>query len=256
MSYQAASAAMYDGNLSDVLSVGSVGSVTNQSEIDNDLVVSTKVLEKHFKDKYNILRSAYEQRIKALSEVVQETCTNLFSDELLNEMKNDKTSSAFIPAHLSEVITQHLEGERERFIHQIVTKLSSMELELDKNVDINSTLNAKILSMEKDNLKGRKAESAVQVLKDKVNSLETQYNQLKSRTENEISELKSINHTLTLTLKNTESEVERVNRTLNDRIKECEMYRTAHSEKEREVMALEQSFEQSNREMAVIEGEK
>ena len=41
-----------------------------------------------FQDKYKVLRGAYENRILKLSEVIEHTCFKLFSDELLNELKN------------------------------------------------------------------------------------------------------------------------------------------------------------------------
>ncbi len=250
MSYLVASSDSYDGYLSDVPSQAS----NAPSEISQDLVASTKVLEKHFKDKYKVLRSAYEQRIKQLSEVVQETCANLFSDELLNEMKNDKTSSAFIPAHLSEIIDRHMESEREKFIHQAVTKLASLELELGKTVDANSSLKHKISLMEKDVVKGKKAEMTIPPLREKLNNIENQYKEYLKRTENEMIQLKNDNARLVSSCKQLQNRVDMVTHDLAEKTAECEQHRASSQEKQHEVTMLEQSFEQSARELAIIEG--
>ena len=250
MSYLVASQDANDGYLSDVPSQASFA----QSEVSNDLIVSTKVLEKHFKDKYNALKHAYEQRIRQLSDVVHETCNNLISDEILLEMRNDKTSSAFIPAHLSEVINSHLESERERFIHSMVTKVASLELDLSKATATNKTLSHKISLLEKENVKGKQCEEALPPLKDKLATLEHQYRDLVSQTDKEIGQLKNKNAELSSLLKNSEHKLDDTTQHLKDKLVECESFRVIIDEKSREVHHLEESFEQSNRELQVIEG--
>jgi ligand-binding SRPBCC domain-containing protein len=59
------------------------------SEISQDLIVSTRHLEQHFKDKYVRLRQVYEQRIRQLTDVVTDTCASLFTDEMVEgDFKN------------------------------------------------------------------------------------------------------------------------------------------------------------------------
>ena len=64
-----------------------------------------EALDATYQDKYNLMKSAYEQRITQLSEVIQDTCMSICNDELLNSMKLDNTSSAFMPAHISEILS-------------------------------------------------------------------------------------------------------------------------------------------------------
>lgn len=250
MSYLVASHDANDGYISDVPSQASFA----QSDVSNDLIVSTKVLEKHFKDKYNALKQAYEQRIRQLSDVVHETCNNLITDEILMEMKNDKTSSAFIPAHLSEVINSHLESERERFIHSIVTKVASLELDLSKSAATNKSLTQKISHLEKELVKGRQCEQELPPLKEKLKNLEHQYRDLISQTDKEISDLKSRNADLVSQLSGVELKLDSTALQLKEKMVECESFRLVVDEKSREVQHLEQSFEQSNRELQLIEG--
>ena len=119
---------MSDGYISDVPTHHSNAA----SEISQDLIASTKVLESHFKEKYQILRKAYEQRIKQLSDVIQNMCSAFYADELLQQMKNDKTSALFIPSHLNEVIDHHLQSEREKYVQELLLRTSSLELELNQ----------------------------------------------------------------------------------------------------------------------------
>lgn len=87
-----------DGYLSDVQTYNS----NNESEMSQDFYSSTRSLEQQIKDKFKFLRESYESRINHLVHVVNNTCESLYSDELLIEMKSDRISSAFIPAHLGE----------------------------------------------------------------------------------------------------------------------------------------------------------
>jgi exonuclease VII large subunit len=115
-----------DGYISDVPTYHSAAS----SEISADLITSTKILENHFKEKYQTLRKAYEQRIKQFSETISNLCNSVYNDELLQQLKNDKTSSLFIPSHLTEIIDHHLSNEREKFLQELQFKNSSLESEL------------------------------------------------------------------------------------------------------------------------------
>jgi hypothetical protein len=55
-----------------------------------------------------------------------------------------------IPAHISELINHHLESERENFIHQMLGKLSTSEVEISKLIEANNTLSKKISLLEKE----------------------------------------------------------------------------------------------------------
>lgn len=115
-----------DGYLSDVLTQHSVAG----SDISHDLLASTKALELHFKKKYTVLRGAYEERIKKMNEMINTTCCSLLGDELIKEMKKDRSSSLFIPAHVNEIIERHLDSDREVYIHNLLDKLAQTESSL------------------------------------------------------------------------------------------------------------------------------
>lgn len=193
-----------EGYLSDVPTLGSNAG----SEVSVDLVAQTKVLEKHFRDKYQILRSAYEQRIKDLTSVIQSACSNLVSDELIVEMKGDRASSAFIPTHINEVITRHLDSEREKFMHELLQKYSTLEMELGQTKQSNLKLKADSQHSE------RQLRQLEQTHKDQVGKLEEK---------------------------------------LQLAMKENSKLQKITDQKAYELGVLEQSFQQSTRELAVIE---
>ena len=93
-----------------------------------------ELMEQSFKDKYEIMKRAYESRIEQLSQVIQETCQQLLSDEILANMKGDPTSQDYIPAHLQELLSSHIHGERERYIHDL-EPVASLESASRQSVD-------------------------------------------------------------------------------------------------------------------------
>ena len=93
---------MNDGYLSDVPTQRSAS-----PDVSHDLIASTKALEQHFKEKYSVLRHAYEDRIKRMSDVINLTCKTLLSDEIIQEMKQDRASSIFVVSHADEIIDRH-----------------------------------------------------------------------------------------------------------------------------------------------------
>lgn len=125
-----------DGYLSDVPTHHS----NAVSEASQDLIASTKVLENHFRDKYQVLRSAYEYRIKKLSEAIQNICGDILSDELIKQLKNDPSTLLYVPSHISEIIERFLVSDRENYVHELIQKLSTVEVELSSLKKVNHTM--------------------------------------------------------------------------------------------------------------------
>ncbi len=130
------------GYLSDVNTQNSRN--RSDSEASSDFVVSAQNLEHIFKQKYKILRQAYEDRLAGLSQVVEDTCAAVLTDEVGLEMRNDPLSVGFLPAHLAEVFTTYLQSERELYVNELILKLSSMELQLSRKNEIIETQGQKI----------------------------------------------------------------------------------------------------------------
>lgn len=194
-----------DGYLSDVPTHRSA----SPSEVSQDLIVSTKALEHHFKEKYSVLRNAYEDRIKRLSEIITATCRTLLSDEIIQEMKLDKVSSVFVLSHASEIIDRHLESDRETYINELLEKISQQDIMLRKK-------NKDLLALR---------ESAAKVEKDQQEKA--------SATSLTISQLQN---------------------QLRAKIDECEKLRVLSEQREQDINLLEQSFQQSAKELALIDG--
>ena len=151
---------------------------------------SRRVLENQFQDRFNSMKHHYEQRISQLSDVIQETCMSLVSDELLQSMRNDATSSAFMPAHISEILNVHIEAEREKYIHNMVENVSVLEATNRTMTTKLEKQHKRISHLESENRSGRQAESNNGALEEKVRSLEAQCADLAQRTSSEAAELR------------------------------------------------------------------
>jgi hypothetical protein len=226
-----------DGCISEIQTQNS----NNSSVVSQDFYSSTRLLEQHFKDKYRFLRDAYEQRVRQLSEVVNLTCENLFSDELLLEMRNDRTSSAFIPAHLGEVINKHLESDREQFIHQIITQLSTVKVDLLKAQETVILRNRTISNLEPEVLRGKKAEGA-------ISNLQRQLSDLKQTFDHSGEDLKTIqtkNIHLVEQNKTLQQKIENLFTDLSTRSQELETLKSLFEDNKRESFIVENNFDRA-----------
>jgi hypothetical protein len=183
-----------DGYLSDVQTHHS----NNTSEVSQDFCSSAHLLEQNFKDKYNFIRETYDKRNRQLSSVVNKTCEGLISNDLLREMRNDTTCSAFIPAHLSEVINRHLEDNREQFIHQLITQLSTTKLELQKSNEMVNRKSHSIKVLEREISYDKKTQYGVEILQKQLQEMRSQFNQLAYLSEEKIKKLQADNDQLNL----------------------------------------------------------
>ena len=198
-----------DGYLSDVQTHLS----NNTSEVSQDFYSSAHLLEQNFKDKYNFIREVYDKRNRQLSSVVNKTCEGLISNDLLREMRNDATCSAFVPAHLGEVINRHLEDNREQFIHQLITQLSTTKLELQKSNEMGNRKSHSIKALEREVSSGKKTQFGVETLQRQLQEMRSQFEQLAYHSEEKIKKLQADNDQLNL---NDEHMREQLGRYHND----------------------------------------
>ena len=240
-----------DDYLSDVPSQTS-SQTGGQSEM-SDVVVSTHAIERMFKDKYRSLRNAYEQRIRQLSTVVTDACAGLYGDELLEELKSDKASSIFIPAHLSEIMDKHLENERENFIHQIVGKLSNLEVDLSKSQEVISAQSSKIKRMEAELLSNKRIQMALDPMNEKLLKSEEQLKQLQVQSTQQIESLSNTNHSLQEKIEELTQVLALANEDNKKKADECYSLQSLLKEKTNSAKALETSFEETAYSLAILE---
>lgn len=182
---------------------------TPPSEVSQDLVASTKILENHFKEKFLSLRNAYEQRIKQLHEVIMKLYHNISQDEVLQQMKQDPTSSLFIPTHFQELFHQHLTDEREQYLHQTLQKNYLLETEINRLKKINIDLTEELKLVKEERVKE-----------------EQQY----------------------------QKKMTLYKQSLKEKTEECNALQSELKERTYLIQQLENSFEQSSKELALIEG--
>lgn len=236
----------FDGYLSDVPTQISHGG----SDVSQDLLASTKalkgVLEQTFKDKYSALKRHYELRIRNLAASIQNTVTNLFADEVVAELKSDALSSQFILPHLTELIQNQLESEREIYIHEMIAKASELEVHALKSDEVKTALEIKVSRLETVASRGMRAELALEPLKQKLTGLEQEFVAYSTQTESELVKLQSRNHSLEST--NTELS-EQLSRAIAENANLKREYISACDESEK----LEKSYEQAITDLTIRE---
>ena len=184
-----------EGYLSDVHT--SFSNLQYDSDASSDLMESTKVLEKQFKDKYRVLRGAYERRIEQLTTSVEAVCARILGDDLIASMRTDAASSVFIPAHISETLASYLKGDRESDIQDLLERESALNIQLTRKNAIIDNQNARLAELEKDTTKGKSSEGELEALQDKVKSLEAQYSAYSQHAKEEMDELRRQSETET-----------------------------------------------------------
>lgn len=225
------------------------------SEDNNDLrslvsdplnSVTARMVEQNLKDKFMVLRSAYEERIRDLSDRLQDTMSSLAGDELLNEMKQDPLSSAFIPAHLSEIINAFLKSEREQYIHQIMDKCASYEVENKRLADANASATKRLIRHDK-------IEESLRSTQNAFKALETEHHELKqgSQVEREEFSQRAIhmhNKIATLT-----ANFDSANARLEEKTVEVSKLRKQYEDTLRALSGSERTVQEISKEMAMLD---
>ena len=170
--------------LSEVLSQQNDENIT---EISSDLIESTKYLENQFKTRYLILKNAYENRIQQLSMTLEETCNQIASNEIIDSLKEDLTSSIFIPSIIQEIFLTHLKSDRERYILEILQKENELKILLQNQQEICQNQNLTILSLENEVQRGREANEIIIKMREQITNLTEQYKQMSLKAQEEIS---------------------------------------------------------------------
>jgi chromosome segregation ATPase len=224
------------------------------SEKDNGINPNLReLMEQSFKDKYEIMKRAYEERIVQMSAVIQETCSSLLTDEIINKMKSDPTSQGFIPAHINELLNTHVHGERERYLHDLVQRCGSLEASNRQNSDKVQVQERKIRHLESDVSKGRKAEVALDALFSKFGELEGKHEELSNSSAYTIGQLEMRIQDMDKEKENLLSNNDNLNGLVVEKGLEIEGLKISNEAHLKEVRALQDLCDQQTRDMAVIE---
>lgn len=223
-----------DGYLSDVPSHTS----NAPSDVSHDLRLAQN-LEQHFKDKYMFLRVAYEKRLRDLSKNIDEALSNTVVADIVTELRSDNLSAGFIAPFLCETLAAHLNESRETFIHDVVAKMSSLEVENSKLNDTLSKQNQKIKILEQQAASGRRAELSLEPLKCRLAELEAEFGDFVAQSEKETAALRDRNHSLEAANLESARQIESLK-------EESESIRHRSA-------ALETSFEQSTRNLQTLQ---
>lgn len=158
----------------------------NQTDISSDLIATTKYLEKQFQQRYNILKIAYEDRIKQLSSTLEETCHEIVSNEIIDSLKQDPTSSMFIPNFIQDILFSHLKSERENYILEILNHEAELKYLLQTEKDLCHQQNETILSLKQEIQQNKEADEVISSMKEQIKTLKERYQQLFEQNKEEL----------------------------------------------------------------------
>jgi hypothetical protein len=177
------------GYLSDVQSLHHTDSMYHyeNTEISSDLIDTTKLLEKQFQQRYNVLKTAYEDRIQQLSSTLEETCHHIASNEIIESLKEDPTSSIFVPNFIQDILFSHLKSDREKYILDILNHQSELKHSLQNQREICQNQNETILSLQEEVERGKEADEIISSMKKQLQTLNEHYQQLSEQANDEIS---------------------------------------------------------------------
>lgn len=250
-----------DGYISDVPTYHSTNTnaIESDSSIDNlpiipNNIVNKTMIEKYFKEKYNILKHAYEERISKLSITIENTCKMLLSDELIKELKNDLTSAGFIPTYISETINHHLKTENERYVHSIIYKSSTIELEKQKVQEENEYLKKTIMELENKLNISKANELSILPITEKLHHIQDQFKNHLHISEHDLKKLQYENENFQLNEQKYINKIEQLTNQLHLKDQESMKLISNLQLKTQDIQFLEKSFEHNARELIMYDG--
>lgn len=213
----------------------------------------SNTLDVMYRDRHNIMKRAYEQRIVQLSDVIQETCQTLIGDEVLNSMKSDPVASAYTLPAIHEMLTNHINGEREKYVHQLIQNIGTLEGRNRSMADKNMHLTKKVNQLEYDNAKGKKAEQGLDALFVKFGDMEKEYGEHKMQSADQIKQLKEEIETFEKSTSELTFTVQSLNDSNMEKDKEINELTEIKIQNKQEILNLQSALEQSARDMQMIE---
>ena len=172
-----------------------------------------------FRDKYELLRAAYEQRILHLSRTVRDVCGEIVSSEVISELRKDAISSAFIPGHITEVLSAHLHTERESFVHETIEKLSETELRLRAKENTLHDCMTRISELETSLNESNQMIHLFQPMSDELRAIKEEYEFMRDSSNEEASSLRGATEEL-------EEKVRQLSQQLDFKTAECSLLET------------------------------
>lgn len=158
----------------------------NETDISLDLIESTKYIENQFKQRYNILKNAYENRIQQLSLTLEETFNEITTNELIDSLKEDSSTLVFIPNIIQDIFLTHLKSDREKYLIESLNKENELKLLLQNQQEICKNQNETIISLENEIERGRDTNDMMIKMREQISNLNEQYKQMSLQAQEEI----------------------------------------------------------------------
>lgn len=89
-------------------------------------------LEREYQSKYYQLKQVYETRVQTLSEGIKDAFKLIQNDDLIETMRQDKTSEEFVNQRVKEIIEECINNDRESLIERLSQEVAELRGEYMK----------------------------------------------------------------------------------------------------------------------------
>jgi len=101
-------------------------------------------LEREYQIKYQQLKQIYETRVQALSEGVKDAFRLIQNDDLIDTMRQDRTSEEFVNQRVKEIIEECINSDRESLMERLSHEVAELRGEYVKLEQENSKVKFKL----------------------------------------------------------------------------------------------------------------
>lgn len=179
-----------NGYISDVPSQNS--NTMSDSEGSHNLRMTparSKPYSEKDKEKFDLLKNAYKQRLDKLNTVIENSFEKLLVDDVFSGMKQDSITASFVPSYISEFLETHMRNDREELILQSSEKISVLESDLRKNRLSLEQCRGENQQLQKELKASQTVAGKLEPLQQKVMKLESAYKELESQSQHRVFEL-------------------------------------------------------------------
>jgi hypothetical protein len=228
--------------------VSNTSNMITTSIFDNDNDDSNRIIN----NKNNELIKIYNDRCNHINNILLEICNSIGNDSIIASLLNDNTTTSYIYGHLTEVMTNHLDQERESLLQNTIKKLINVQSLYTKEQEISSSLRQRINNITTELNTAIEYKDKYLILVDKYNHLEKSYQDIAIQAQVDTDSLKNNINILTA-LNNDNSKRNDDNTTIiNNAIDSNKKLQASLDESKNKCFLLEKKLLQCNHEILLL----
>lgn len=203
-------------------------------------------------NKNNELIKIYNTRCTQINNILLEICNSIGNDTIIASLLSDNTTTSYIYGHLTEVMTNHLDQERESLLQNTIKKLIYIQSLYTKEQEESSSLRQHLDTITTELHAAIEYKDKYILLVDKYNDLEKSYQDIAIQAQIDTDNLKNNINILTA-LNNDNTKRNDDNTTIiNNAIDSNKKLQVALDESKNKCFLLEKKVLQCNHEILLL----